>query len=167
MAESNTWGGRACHGRGRTVGYMNRSSKRLLVATALLVSATAPTAIAGQTTRVAGSAGQHFACSGPNSATQSCRFSTPSANVRCTWTPKPNHVACELLSTRRAYSLAPTGRAKRVALRLTRRGDTLPTNQNIVFPGDLSCHDTRTTMTCNQNFGTGAFKLAAKGSHGS
>jgi hypothetical protein len=107
----------------------------------------------------------HFACTG--GATVACHFSTPSGNVRCLWTPSPNNVACELLSSRRAYRLRPTGRAKRVGLRLTRRGDTLPTNQQVVFPGSLSCRDTRRSMTCNQDFGTGSFKLSPSGSHSS
>ena len=93
-----------------------------------------------------------------------CSFSTPSANVRCLWTPSPNNVACELVATGRAYRLAPTGAAQRVSLALTRRGDTLPTNQNVEFPDSMSCHDTATTMTCNQNYGFGAFTLAPKGS---
>ena len=119
-------------------------------------TAGAPTASAGKT---------HFACNGGPAVP--CRFSSPSGNVRCLWTPTPNNVACELLSSRRAYRLRPTGRAKRVRLRLTRRGDTLPTSQQVVFPGSLSCHDTRRSMTCNQDFGTGAFRLSPRGSRSS
>jgi hypothetical protein len=89
-----------------------------------------------------------------------CAFSTPSGNVRCLWTPSPNNVACQLVSSGRAYRLSPAGAAQRVSLTLTRRGDTLPTNQNVEFPDSLSCHDTATAMTCNQNFGLGAFTLA-------
>jgi hypothetical protein len=107
----------------------------------------------------------HFACSRPNSAHVPCYFSTPSGNIRCVWTPSPNNVACELLATRRAYRLRPSGSARSVALRLTHRGETLPLSQQIVFPQSLSCHDTRTTMTCNQDFGIGAFTLAPHGSH--
>jgi hypothetical protein len=107
----------------------------------------------------------HSACNG--GAKVPCHFSTPSGNIRCLWTPTPNNVACELLSSRRAYRLRPTGKAKRVRLTLTRRGDTLPTSQQVVFPDSLSCRDTKTTMTCNQNFGTGAFTLSPKGSHSS
>jgi hypothetical protein len=107
----------------------------------------------------------HFACNG--GARVSCHFSTPSGNIRCLWTPTPNNVACELLSSRRGYRLRPTGKAKRVRLKLTRRGDTLPTSQQVVFPDSLSCRDTRTTMTCNQDFGSGAFTLSLKGSHSS
>ncbi|HEU0318536.1 MAG TPA: hypothetical protein VFR49_14465 [Solirubrobacteraceae bacterium] len=110
---------------------------------------------------------QHFACTGPSSASVPCRFSTPSGNIRCLWTPKPNRVACVLRSSGRAYRLAPTGKAKRVTLKLTQPGETLPTNQNVTFPQALSCHDTKTTMTCNQDFLTGAFTLAPSGSHSS
>jgi len=112
-------------------------------------------------------AAARFACSGPNSSKVPCHFSTPSGNIRCLWTPHPNNVACELRASGRAYRLRPTGRAKAIKLTLARRGQTLPRNQQIVFPHSLSCHDTRTTMTCNQDFGTGEFKLAPKGSHSS
>lgn len=107
----------------------------------------------------------HYACSAPNSATVPCHFSTPSGNIRCLWTPHPNSVACERLATHRAYRLRPTGRAKRVKLSLKRRGETLPVSQQVVFPESLSCNDTRTTMTCNQDYGLGEFKLAPSGSH--
>jgi hypothetical protein len=117
--------------------------------------------------RVQGVAAVHYACTGPNSARMPCHFSTPSGNIRCVWTPNPNNVACELLASKRAYRLRPTGRAKAITLRLRRRGQTLPRNQQVVFPQSLSCHDTRTTMTCNQDFGSGAFKLAPKGSRSS
>jgi hypothetical protein len=113
------------------------------------------------------SARTHAICSAPGSAKVPCRFSTPSGNIRCLWTPKPNNVACVLRSTGRAYRLRPTGRAKRIALTLTRPGRMLPLNQQIVFPGSLSCRDTRRTMICNQDFSTGAFTLAPKGSRGS
>jgi hypothetical protein len=109
----------------------------------------------------------HAICSGPNSAKKPCHFSTPSGNIRCLWTPKPNNVACVLRSTGRAYRLHPSGRAKAIALRLARRGSTLPTNQQLVFPDSLSCRDTKRTMICNQDFGNGAFTLAQKGSHSS
>ena len=107
----------------------------------------------------------HYACSGPRSASVPCHFSTPSGNIRCLWTPHPNNVACERLANGRAYRLRPTGKAKKVKLRLRRRGQTLPTNQQVVFPDSLSCHDTNTTMTCNQDYGLGEFKLAPGGSH--
>ena len=81
------------------------------------------------------------------------------------WTPVPESVSCELLATRRAYRLRPSGSAHPVSLRLARRGETLPLSQQLVFPRSLSCHDTRTTMRCNQDFGTGAFTLAPHGSH--
>jgi hypothetical protein len=108
-----------------------------------------------------------FPCSGPNSLKTPCHFSTPSGNIRCLWTPSPNNIACDLAASGRAYRLRPTGHAKTIKLKLARRGQTLPRGQQIVFPQSLSCRDTRTTMTCNQDFGTGAFKLAPKGSHSS
>ena len=112
-----------------------------------------------------GHAAEHFACNeGP---TLPCRFSNPRDTVRCLWTPSPNSVTCELLATRRAYSLRPSGRAKSVRVKLTRRGETLPTNQILVFPEKLSCRDTKTTMTCNQDEGFGEFKLALHASHAS
>jgi hypothetical protein len=110
----------------------------------------------------AGAPASAYACNdGPDVP---CSFSTPSGNVRCIWTPSPNNVACQLTSSGRAYRLSPTGAAQRVTLALTARGDTLPTNQQVVFPDSLSCHDTNTSMTCNQDFGFGAFTLAPKGS---
>jgi hypothetical protein len=137
--------------------------------TALLVVAVAPApfgSTAGAASPTA-KATSHFACSGPNSATSVCRFSTPSGNIRCVWTPSPENVACELLATGRAYRLRPTGRAKAVHLKLARRGETLPTDQQIVFPQSLSCRDTRTTMTCNQDYGLGDFTLVLGHSHAS
>jgi hypothetical protein len=107
----------------------------------------------------------HYACSAPHSSTVPCHFSTPSGNIRCLWTPSPDNVACERLATGRAYRLRPTGRARATKLKLRRRGQTLPTNQQVVFPQSLSCHDTNTTMTCNQDYGLGEFKLAPTGSH--
>jgi hypothetical protein len=77
----------------------------------------------------------------------------------------PNNVACVLRSTGRAFRLRPSGRAKAITLRLARRGQTLPRNQQIVFPQSLSCRDTTRTMICNQDFGTGAFTLALGHSH--
>jgi hypothetical protein len=77
----------------------------------------------------------------------------------------PNSVACELVATEHGYSLRPSGKAKAVHhISLSKHAETLPTNQQLVFPMSLSCHDTRTTMTCNQDFGFGFFKLAPKGS---
>jgi hypothetical protein len=108
---------------------------------------------------------EHFACSGPNSAASVCHFSTPSGNIRCVWTPSPENVACELIATRRAYRLRPSGSAKTVHLKLKLRGETLPTNQQVVFPQSLSCRDTRTTMTCNQDYGLGEFTLVRGHSH--
>jgi hypothetical protein len=110
-------------------------------------------------------AAEHFACSGPGAAHRRCYFSTPGGDVRCVWTPNPNSVTCELLATRRAYRLHPTGHAQAVHVKLTRRGEKLPTNQTIVFPDALSCQDTRVAMTCNQDEGFGEFKLSPHGSH--
>ena len=108
----------------------------------------------------------HFACSGPNSAKVPCHFATPNGNVRCLWTPKPDNVACERVAFRRGFRLDPTGKAKPIKLNLKIRGETLPTNQQVVFPHSLSCRDTKTTMICNQDFGFGEFKLGPKLSHG-
>jgi hypothetical protein len=107
-----------------------------------------------------------FACSGPKSAKEPCLFSTPSRNIHCLWTPGPSNIVCALVATGQGYRLRPTGKAQRIQLKLTLglRNEALPTNQQLVFPESLSCHDTKTTMTCNQNFGTGFFKLAKKGS---
>ncbi len=114
---------------------------------------------------VGGGAASHFACNeGP---TRPCRFSNPRDTVRCLWTPSPNTVTCELLATGRAYSMRPTGHAKRVHVRLARRGETLPTSQTVVFPEKLSCRDTKATMTCNQDEGFGEFRLALHASHSS
>jgi hypothetical protein len=110
-----------------------------------------------------GRVAEHFACNeGPK---RPCYFSNPKDSVRCVWTPTPNTVTCELLATKRAYRLRPTGRARAVKVKLTRRGETLPTNQIVVFPEKLSCQDTKTTMTCNQDEGSGEFKLALHASH--
>jgi hypothetical protein len=108
---------------------------------------------------------RYFACTG--GAGVPCSFSTPSGNVRCRWAPSPNHITCVLAATRLAYQLRPTGRALRVHRSVPLRGQTLPTDQTVVFPDKLSCHDTRTSMTCNQDFGTGAFTLSPAGSHAS
>ncbi len=130
------------------------------VCASLSGGASAPTAIAATAHAAA-----HFACNeGP---TRPCHFSNPRDTVRCVWTPSPNTVTCELLATRRAYRLRPTGHAKAVAVRVVRRGETLPTNQTVVFPEKLSCRDTKATMTCNQDEGFGEFKLAFHASHAS
>jgi hypothetical protein len=147
-----------------------RAAAELAVAAVALIvclAAAMTLAFASAIASRARGAAVHYACSAPNSSRVPCHFSTPSGNIRCLWTPIPDNVACELLSSRRAYRLRPTGRAKAIKLRLVRRGETLPTSQQIVFPQSLSCHDTRTTMTCNQDFGLGEFKLAPKGSRGS
>lgn len=135
--------------------------------TGLLAVAVVP-ALLGATAGAAPQAGTamtHFACSGPSSAVSVCHFSTPSGNIRCVWTPRPENVACELLATGRAYRLRPTGKAKSVHLSLKQRGETLPTDQQIVFPQSLSCRGTRTTMTCNQDYGLGEFTLVRGHSH--
>ena len=129
---------------------------------AAVVSAPAP---ASALVRGVEDAHAHYACSGPHGSSVPCHFSTPSGNIRCLWTPSPDNVACERLATGRAYRLRPTGKAKAIKLKLRRRGQTLPTNQQVVFPQSLSCHDTNTTMTCNQNFGTGEFELSPSGGH--
>lgn len=131
-----------------------------VLALPLALSAGAPGALAGSGVSVSA----RFACSKPNSSKVPCRFSTPSGNIRCLWTPIPNNVACELVARGRGYRLRPSGKAKAIHLTLSKRGETLPTNQQLVFPQSLSCHDTKTTMTCNQDFGLGFFKLAPKGS---
>lgn len=134
-----------------------------------MVSSTGAATLTSESAMASGARAMHanFPCSGPNSLKMPCHFSTPSGNIRCLWTPSPNNIACEQVASGRAYRLRPTGHAKVIKLKLARRGQTLPRGQQIVFPQSLSCRDTRTTMTCNQDFGTGAFKLAPKGSHSS
>jgi hypothetical protein len=112
-------------------------------------------------------AAPHFICGGAGSAKVPCRFATPSGNVRCVWTPVPENVACELLSSGRAYRLRPTGHAHKITFAPARRGLTLPLSQQLVFPQSLSCHDTKVTMTCNQDFGLGSFTLGPQHSHAS
>lgn len=135
---------------------------------ALAIAATlASSSPASTATAQARAAAAHAICSGPGSAKVPCRFSTPSGNIRCIWTPQPNSVACVLRATGRAYRLRPSGRAKAIKLTLAAPGKTLPLNQQIVFPSSLSCRDTKRSMICNQDFSTGAFTLAPKGSHSS
>ena len=74
--------------------------------------------------------------------------------------PEPEQRGRRAAGTKRAYRMRPTGRAKSIRVKLTRRGETLPTNQTVVFPEKLSCRDTKTTMTCNQDEGFGEFRLA-------
>ena len=123
------------------------------------VAATASTSAGGPTAVAA-----HGIC---NSAKVPCHFSTPSGNIRCLWTPKPNNVACVMLTNGRAYRLRSTGKAKAIQLKLATRGQTLALNEQIVFPGSYSCRDTRSTMVCNQDFLAGAFTLAPGHSHSS
>jgi hypothetical protein len=155
--------GRVRAGRVRSAAQTAVAAVACLVLAAAAVS-NAPASAGASRVRTAA---VHYACSRPNSSRLPCHFSTPSGNIRCLWTPVPNNVACELLASGRGYRLRPTGRAKAVRLKLLRRGETLPRSQQIVFSQSLSCHDTNTTMTCNQDFGLGAFKLAPKGSHSS
>jgi hypothetical protein len=131
-------------------------------AATLCALALAPTSGLASTAR---RAAVHYACSGPNAAHMPCWFSTPSGDIRCLWTPHPNMVACELRSTRHAFLLRPTGHAKATRLNIRRSGETLPTSQEIVFPQALSCRDTRTTITCNQDYGEGEFTLGPHRSH--
>jgi hypothetical protein len=139
----------------------SRSARALL---ALTVPALTPAlALPAEPHRARASAG-HFICGGPNAAHVPCRFSTPSANIRCLWTPVPNRVECVRLATGRAFRLGPTGHAKAIRLSLPHRGQTLAPNQQLEFPGSFSCHDSYLTMTCNQNFLSGSFRLAPHGS---
>ena len=142
---------------------MTRAALVVAVMAAVTCSAASRQASARPAVVGRGHATEHFACNeGPK---RPCYFSNPRDTVRCVWTPSPNSVTCELLATKRAYRLRPTGRAKSVRVKLTRRGETLPTNQTVVFPEKLSCRDTKTTMTCNQDEGFGEFRLALHASH--
>jgi hypothetical protein len=131
----------------------------LRVFVALLVL---PSSVAATATATAAAAGPTAVAARGicNSAKVPCRFSTPSGNIRCLWTPKPNNVACVMLSNGRAYRLHPTGKATAIQLKLATRGQTLALNEQLVFPGSYSCRDTRSTMICNQDFLAGAFTLA-------
>jgi hypothetical protein len=144
-------------------GRRRRRVCALLLAPAVALTFSAAVAVAGRTS--ATQAKEHFACDQPNSAHVPCRFSTPSGNVHCLWTPSPNTVTCELVARARTYRLRPHGKSSSIQLNLPRRGETLPMNQQLTLPNSLSCHDTRTSMTCNQDFGSGAFKLSPQGSH--
>jgi len=108
-------------------------------------------------------AATHFACSKPTSAKIPCYFSTPSRNIRCIWTPHSQNVMCVRVSSRHGFVLNPAGKAKHVKTHLRHAGETLPMIQEIVFPQRLSCHDTRTSITCNQNEGPGFFTIGPKG----
>jgi hypothetical protein len=131
----------------------------LALSSSVAATATATAAAAGPTAVAA-----RGIC---NSAKVPCHFSTPSGNIRCLWTPKPNNVACVMLSNGRAYRLRSTGKAQAIQLQLATRGQTLALNEQLVFPGSYSCRDTRSTMVCNQDFLAGAFTLAAGHSHSS
>ena len=113
----------------------------------------------------AASAAPHVPCSASGSAKRPCYFSTPSGNIHCRWTPASRAVECVLVSSRRGYRLRPTGRATTIRLRLPRRGERLPAGDvSLVFPHALSCRATKTTMTCNQDYLSGYFRLAPHGS---
>ena len=114
---------------------------------------------------VGASATPRVPCSAPGSAKRPCFFSTPSRNIHCRWTPTSKSVECVLVSSHRGYRLRPTGKAKAIHVALPRHGERLPIGSvSIVFPHALSCRATRTTMTCNQDFLSGFFKLAPHGS---
>lgn len=135
------------------------------VSGSVLTAGAGAQAVSARAQRLRAHGAEHFACASHAAAARPCYFSTPSGNVHCVWTPKPNSVTCELQANSRAYRLHPTGPAKAVHVKLTRRGQTLPTNQQLVFPESLSCQDTNTTITCNQDEGFGEFKLSPHGSH--
>ncbi|HEY1833638.1 MAG TPA: hypothetical protein VGG08_04315 [Solirubrobacteraceae bacterium] len=116
---------------------------------------------------VSSSAKVHFACSKPNSAKIPCYFHTPDNSIRCVWTPHSLDVVCVKVATRRGFVLHPKGKAGAVKVNLMHAGELLPTSQQIVFPKSLSCHDSKSSITCNQDEGTGAFEISAKGSHSS
>jgi hypothetical protein len=152
--------------------FKNPAGRRLQIGAALALMALAPSlgaqvaSAAGSGSGNRGAAARRFPCSTPGAEHRPCYFSTPSGNIHCRWTPSSKAVECELRSTRLAYRLHPTGRARRVHVDLPRRGETLPAGPNtLLFPEALSCHSTRTKMTCNQDFGTGLFVLALHGSH--
>jgi hypothetical protein len=141
---------------------------RCVLALGVLVSSLAlPSTVAATATAVAAGPTAVAARGICNSAKAPCHFSTPSGNIRCLWTPKPNNVACVMLANGRAYRLHPTGKAQAIQLKLAMRGQTLALNEQLVFPGSYSCRDTRSTMVCNQDFLAGAFTLAAGHSKGS
>jgi hypothetical protein len=143
------------------------SALGVLVASLALPSAVAANATATPTTTAAAGPTAVAARGICNSAKVPCHFSTPSGNIRCLWTPKPNNVACVMLANGRAYRLHPTGKATAIQLKRATRGQTLALNEQLVFPGSYSCRDTRSTMICNQDFLAGAFTLAPGHSHSS
>ena len=132
-----------------------------LICLGALVLAAGPASVSGAA-RVHAARAPHvrFACSSKGAAKRPCRFSTPADDIHCQWLPSTGAVTCELLSSGSGYVLAPSGRARKVKASLHSRGETLPTVQQLVFPHGLSCQDTRTTITCNQDFARGVFKLA-------
>jgi hypothetical protein len=116
---------------------MTRAGLVVAVIAAVTCSAASRQASASPAVVGRGHAAENFACNeGPK---RPCYFSNPRDTVRCVWTPSPNSVTCELLATKRAYRLRSTGRAKSVRVKLTRRGETLPTNQTVVPFASGSC----------------------------
>jgi hypothetical protein len=136
----------------------------LLLLTSLALTLSAAPAYSDAVTGPAPTAKVHFACSKPDSAKIPCYFSTPSHNIRCIWTPKSQDVMCVRVSSARGFVLHPTGKAKPVKVNLMHPGELLPMSQQIVFPQSLSCHDTKVSITCNQDEGTGFFTIGPNGS---
>lgn len=142
----------------QTAGRLAVVPARALMLLLLLLAgvlAAAPAARAGHV---------HFACSKPTSAKIPCYFSTPSRNIRCIWTPHSQNVTCVRVSSRRGFVLTPAGKARHVKMHLRHVGETLPMIQEIVFPQRLACHDTKTSITCNQSEGPGFFTIGPRGS---
>jgi hypothetical protein len=152
--------------------HARRALGGLVAVLALVVGlgafASAPVVASGGSGGGGGGGGHvHFACSKPNSAKIPCYFHTPDNSIRCAWTPHSLAVVCVKATTHRGFVLHPKGKAQAVKQNLMHAGELLPTSQQIVFPKSLSCHDTKTSITCNQDDGTGAFTISAKGSHSS
>jgi hypothetical protein len=149
-------------------GYSGRRPTRSVFAIGVLVALLAlPSSVAATAPTSAGGPAAVAARGICHSAKVPCHFSTPSGNIRCLWTPKPNNVACVMLANGRAYRLHPTGKATAIQLKLATRGQTLALNEQLVFPGSYSCRDTQRTMICTQDFLTGVFTLAPGHSHSS
>jgi hypothetical protein len=145
----------------------SQRSRRGLALGVLVALLVLPSSVAATASTSAGAPTAVAARGICNSAKAPCPFSTPSGNIRCLWTPKPNNVACVMLANGRAYRLRSTGKATAIQLKLATRGQTLALNEQLVFPGSYSCRDTRNTMICNQDFLAGAFTLAPGHSHSS
>jgi hypothetical protein len=149
-------------GSPRALSLRHRVAFLLVACAALSLGAMPADSAAG--TGTAPTAKVHFACSKPNSAKIPCYFSTPSHNIRCIWTPKSQDVTCVRVSNRRGFVLHPTGKAKAIKVNLMHPGELLPMSQMIVFPQKLSCDDTKTSITCNQDEGAGFFTIGPNGS---